>query len=331
MKGRQAMADLLWTKDELLAALNAEVVGSPPRAISGISIDTRTIQPGELFFAIKGERTDGHDYVDQAFAGGAGLAVVGREFRGDASGPFLRVEDTLEALNALGRAGRDRSEARIVAVTGSVGKTGTKEMLRLMLSRLGRTHASDKSYNNHWGVPLSLARLPRDAAYAVFEIGMNHPGEITPLTKMVRPHAAIVTTVAPVHIEFFRDVEEIAEAKAEIFQGLEAGGTAILNKDNAHYALLSARARENGASQIVSFSRWRDTDADARLVRLEASADGSVIEANLLGETIHYELGAPGEHLAANSLAALAAVKALGGNAARAADALREFGAPRGR
>jgi UDP-N-acetylmuramoyl-tripeptide--D-alanyl-D-alanine ligase len=325
------MADGLWTKDELLAALNAEIVGSPPRAIGGISIDTRTIQPGELFFAIKGDRTDGHDYVDQAFAAGAGLALVGRDFRGNASGPFLRVEDTLEALNALGRAGRARAKARVVAVTGSVGKTGTKEMLRLMLSRLGCTHASDKSYNNHWGVPLSLARLPRDAAYAVFEIGMNHPGEIIPLTKMVRPHAAIVTTIAPVHIAFFRDLEQIAEAKAEIFQGLEAGGTAIINKDNAFYPLLAARARENGASEIVSFSRWCDTDAEVRLMRLEASADRSVIEANLLGETIHYKLGAPGEHLAANSLAALAGVRALGGDAGLAADALGEFGAPVGR
>jgi UDP-N-acetylmuramoyl-tripeptide--D-alanyl-D-alanine ligase len=325
------MSDALWTKDELLAAIDGEVVGALPRAITGISIDTRTLSAGELFFAIKGERTDGHDYVEQAFAAGAGLAIVGRAFRGDAAGPFIRVEDTLEALNALGRAGRNRSQARIIAVTGSVGKTGTKEMLRLMLGRLGRVHASDKSYNNHWGVPLSLARLPRDADYAVFEIGMNHSGEIVPLTKMVRPHVAIITTVAPVHMAFFRDVEEIAEAKAEIFQGLEPGGTAILNRDNIYYLLLAERARQNGAGLIVGFSKAPDSDAEARLVTLEAGAVGSAIEASILGETVRYRLGAPGEHLAANSLAALAGVKALGGDIAAAAAALAEFGAPQGR
>jgi UDP-N-acetylmuramoyl-tripeptide--D-alanyl-D-alanine ligase len=329
--GRQTMADALWTKDELLAAIEGEVVGTLPRAITGISIDTRTIAPGELFFAIKGERTDGHDYVEQAFAAGAGLAIVGRDFRGDAAGPFIRVEDTLEALNALGRAGRDRSTARIIAVTGSVGKTGTKEMLRLMLGRLGATHASDKSYNNHWGVPLSLARLPRAAAYAVFEIGMNHSGEITPLTGMVRPHAAIITTVAPVHMAYFRDVEEIAEAKAEIFKGLEPGGTAILNRDNPYYLLLAERARQNGAGRIVGFSQSADSGAESRLLSLEASAAGSRIEADILGETVRYHLGAPGGHLAANSLAALTGVKALGGDVAQAAAALGEFDAPQGR
>jgi UDP-N-acetylmuramoyl-tripeptide--D-alanyl-D-alanine ligase len=325
------MSEALWTKDELLAAVDGEVVGSLPRAITGISIDTRTMAPGELFFAIKGERTDGHDYVDAAFYAGAGLAVVGRDFRGDAAGPFIRVDDTLEALNALGRAGRDRSQARIIAVTGSVGKTGTKEMLRLMLGRLGRVHASDKSYNNHWGVPLSLARLPRDAEYAVFEIGMNHSGEIVPLTKMVRPHAAIITTVAPVHMTFFRDVGEIAEAKAEIFQGLEPGGAAILNRDNIYYLLLAERARQNGAALIVGFSKARDSDAEARLIALEAGAAGSSVQASIMGETVSYRLGAPGEHLAANSLAALAGVKALGGDIGEAAAALAEFRAPQGR
>jgi UDP-N-acetylmuramoyl-tripeptide--D-alanyl-D-alanine ligase len=325
------MADALWTRDELEAAIEGEIVGAMPRAITGISIDTRTLQPGELFFAIKGEHSDGHDYVERAFAVGAGLAIVSRAFRGDVAGPFIRVADTLEALNALGKAGRDRSRARIAAVTGSVGKTGTKEMLRLMLGRLGRVHASDKSYNNHWGVPLSLARLPRDADYAVFEIGMNHSGEITPLTRMVRPHAAIVTTVAPVHMAFFRDLDEIAEAKAEIFKGLEASGVAIINMDNAHFPLLAQRATENGAGAIVGFSKWRDTGAEAHLVRLEASAEGSLVEANLLGETVRYRLGAPGEHLATNSLAALAAVQAVGGDLTRAAEALGEFGAPQGR
>ena len=323
------MSDALWTREELEAAIDGERVGTLPRAITGISIDTRTIRPGELFFAIKGERTDGHDYVDQAFSAGAAFAVVGREFRGDTTGPFIRARDTLEALNDLGRAGRARSRARIVAVTGSVGKTGTKEMLRLMLERLGRVHASDKSYNNHWGVPLSLARLPRDAAYAVFEIGMNHAGEITPLTKMVRPHAAIITTVAPVHMAFFREVEEIAEAKAEIFRGLEPSGTAIVNRDNEFSRLLAERARENGAARVLSFGKA--DEADARLISLSAEQNGSSIEADILGEHLTYRIGAPGEHLAMNSLAALAAVKALGGDVGRAAAALTEFGAPAGR
>lgn len=321
-------ADSLWSRDELLAAMPGEQVGTMPRGIGGISIDTRTIEPGDLFVAIKGERTDGHHYVDQAFAAGAALAIVGRDFRGDTTGPFIRVDDTLEALNALGRAGRDRSAARVVAVTGSVGKTGTKEMLRVMLGRLGRVHASDKSYNNHWGVPLSLARLPRDAEYAVFEIGMNHAGEITPLTRMVRPHAAIVTTVAAVHMAFFASVEAIAEAKAEIFDGLEPGGAAILNRDNEHHDLLAARARAHGA-RVVPFGA--DEEAEARLLSLDAGEFGSAVEATILGERIAFRLGAPGEHLVRNALAALTAVTLLGGDARAAAEALAAFGAPVGR
>jgi UDP-N-acetylmuramoyl-tripeptide--D-alanyl-D-alanine ligase len=323
------MSDPLWTKRELLSVLPGEQVGAMPEAVTGISIDTRTTQPGELFVAIKGERTDGHHYIEQAFAAGAVLAVVGRTFRGDASGPFIRVPDTLEALNSLGQAGRARSPARIVAVTGSVGKTGTKEMLRLMLSRLRATHASDKSYNNHWGVPLSLARLPRDAAYAVFEIGMNHAGEITPLTRMVRPHAAIITTVGAVHIEFFDSVEGIAEAKAEIFRGLEPGGAAIVNMDNAFYPLLAARARENQAGRIIGFGKARG--AEARLLALHPEQAGSAVEADILGQRVAFEIGAPGEHLAMNSLAALAAVTMLGGDAVMASAALAAFGAPAGR
>lgn len=323
------MTDPLWTRDELTSAIIGETVGPLPRGITGISIDTRTIKPGELFFAIKGERTDGHDYVEPAFAAGAALAVVNRGFRGDVVGPFIRVPDTLEALNALGIASRARSRARIVAVTGSVGKTGTKEMLLLMLGSLGATHASDKSYNNHWGVPLSLARLPRDAAFAVFEIGMNHAGEITPLTRMVRPHAAIITTVAPVHMAFFRDVEEIAEAKAEIFQGLESGGAAILNRDIAWFLLLSERARENGAGTIIGFGA--SDSAQARLIKVAVEASGSTVEAEILGTPLTYRMAAPGAHLAMNSVAALAAVKLLGGDMIGASAALAQFGAPVGR
>ena len=323
------MADALWTGGELAELFGPPSGGAMPEAISGISIDTRTLQRGDAFFAIKGDRTDGHDYLAQAFAAGAALAVVAEGFDGAAVGPLLRVADTLEALNVLGRAGRERSKARIVAVTGSVGKTGTKEMLRLMLGAVGRVHASDKSYNNHWGVPLSLARLPREADYAVFEIGMNHPGEITPLTKLVRPHIAIITTVAPVHMEFFAGIEEIAEAKAEIFLGLEDGGVAILNRDNAQFVLLAERAKERGAGRIVGFGS--DASAEARLLQVLPGDGGSLIEADILGEAITYQLGAPGDHLAMNSLAALAAAKLAGAGIESASAALAGFGAPQGR
>ena len=221
----------------------------PSIPISGVSIDSRTLKHGDLFFAIKGERMDGHKFIAGAFDKGAAGAVVEQGFEPPSSScvPLFRMPDTLEAMNALARQSRKRSQARIVAVTGSVGKTGTKEMLRTMLSASGVTHASEKSYNNLWGVPLSLARMPKEAAFGVFEIGMNHAGEITPLTRLVRPDIAIVTWVAPVHIEFFNSVAEIADAKAEIFDGFEQGGIAILPADNEHFARLAARARAKGA------------------------------------------------------------------------------------
>lgn len=324
------MAEALWTAGELRDALGTDRDGDTPCDATGVSIDTRTLRPGDIFFAIRGERADGHDYLAEAFKAGAALAVIRRDFKGEAEGPLLRVADTLEALNALARASRARSRARIAAVTGSAGKTGTKEMLRLMFGGLGRVHASDKSYNNHWGVPLSLARMPRETDYGVFEIGMNHAGEITPLTRLVRPHAAIVTTIAPVHIEFFDGIEGIAEAKAEIFHGFGAeGGAAILNLDNEHYPLLAARARERGADRIVGFGR--SAEAQSRLVGLAPADGGLRVEAECLGERLSYRIGAPGEHLAMNSLAALAAVTVLGGEARRAAEALSAFGALEGR
>jgi UDP-N-acetylmuramoyl-tripeptide--D-alanyl-D-alanine ligase len=328
------MADTLWTASELAAVFGTPAEGAMPEGVGGISIDTRTAQPGDLFFAIKGDRTDGHDYLEQAFAAGAALAVVRQDFGGKADGPLIRVSDTLEAMSALGRAGRTRSQAKIIAVTGSVGKTSTKEMLRLLLGRLGRVHASDKSYNNHWGVPLSLARLPREAEFAVFEIGMNHAGEITPLTRMVRPHVAIITTIAPVHIEFFDGIEGIAEAKAEIFQGVVNGGDAVLNRDNDQFALLARRAAEAGVARILAFGR--SGEADWQLTKLTPQNGGSEVHAQGNGEDtqglqLTYRIGAPGEHFAMNSLAALAAVEAVGGDVTRAAPALAEFGAPAGR
>ncbi len=323
------MAEALWELAELQKALGADAAGEAGNAITGVSIDTRTLQPGDLFFAIKGDNSDGHAYLDKAFEAGAALAVVSRDYAGEAPGPVLRVADTFAALNALGAAGRARSRAKVVAVTGSAGKTGTKEMLRLMLSRQGRTHASDKSYNNHWGVPLTAARLPRDADFAVFEIGMNHAGEITPLTQLVCPHAAIVTMVAPVHLEHFHAIEAIAEAKAEIFHGVGRDGAAILPRDSENYRLLAARARECGVGRVISFGR--SPVAEVRLLSLAPKANGTAVEAEILGERLTFRLGAPGEHLAMNALAGLAAVEAVGASVLQAAAALAKFAAPAGR
>jgi UDP-N-acetylmuramoyl-tripeptide--D-alanyl-D-alanine ligase len=320
----------LWTLDAMATAMNAEHAGALPTDLSGISIDSRTLVKGEAFFAIQGENRDGHDFVDNALKSGAGLAVVARSQRERFSkAPLLVVPNVLEALRQLGRAARARSHAKIIAVTGSVGKTGTKEALRLALSADGETHASVASYNNHWGVPLSLARCPASAKYAVFEIGMNHAGEITPLTKLVRPHVAVITGVEPVHLEYFGSLENIADAKAEIFAGVEPGGAAVLNRDNAQFTRLAAAARLAKIERVVSFGE--ESDADARLLRLSLQADSSTIEANILGQAVTYKLGAPGRHLVLNSLGVLAAVALVGADLALASLALNNLKAAPGR
>jgi UDP-N-acetylmuramoyl-tripeptide--D-alanyl-D-alanine ligase len=313
----------LWTTDAMAKAMRAETQGALPAGTSGLSIDTRTINRGEAFFAIKGDARDGHDFVAQALDAGAGLAVVSKARRGGfpAGAPLLVVDDVLDALRDLAKAARARSGAQFIAVTGSVGKTSTKEALRLALSADGETHASAASYNNHWGVPLSLARCPQGAKYAVLEIGMNHAGEITPLTKLVRPHIAIVTSIAPVHLEFFGTLEKIAEAKAEIFLGVEPGGVAVLNRDIAQFDQLARAAQDAGVSRIVSFGERED--AGARLVRCAPELDGSSVQAAILGDEVTYTLGAPGKHLVLNSLAVLAAAKLAGADLARAALALQ--------
>ncbi len=242
---------------------------------------------------------------------------------------LVRVGDTLEALNALGRAGRARAtDTTVIAVTGSVGKTGTKEALRLTLAPSGSVHASVKSFNNHWGVPLSLANMPKNVRFGVFEIGMNHAGEIDVLTRLVRPHLAIVTTVAPVHLGFFRSIEDIADAKAEIFHGLEPGGTAIINRDNPLYERLKRHAEQHGA-RIVSFGETEG--ADVRALAIELKPDGSEVRADILGDVLSYRLGAPGRHLVQNSLAVLAAVKLAGADLGAAARALADLRAQAGR
>jgi UDP-N-acetylmuramoyl-tripeptide--D-alanyl-D-alanine ligase len=321
----------LWTIADMAAAMRADKSGPLSATVPGISIDSRTLAKGDAFFAIQGENRDGHDFVEAALKGGAGLAVVTRANRARfaATAPLLAVDDVLGALRDLARAARARSPAKIVAVTGSVGKTSTKDALRLALSADGETHASTASYNNHWGVPLSLARLPESAKYAVFEIGMNHAGEITPLTQMVRPHVAIVTTIEPVHLEYFGTLEKIADAKAEIFSGVEPNGAAVLNRDNAQYQRLADAARMADVARIVSFGEHKD--AEARLMRYALHAECSTVEARILGQDVTYKLGAPGLHQVLNSLAVLGAAALAGADLAVAALALNNLKAGPGR
>jgi UDP-N-acetylmuramoyl-tripeptide--D-alanyl-D-alanine ligase len=297
----------LWTLDAMCAAMRARGEGPLPAGIPGISIDSRTLLPGEAFFAIEGENRDGHAFVPAALANGAGLAIVAESKSEDmpAGAPLLIVPDVLEGLRDLARAARARSSAKIIGVTGSVGKTGTKEALRLALAPEGETHASAASYNNHWGVPLSLARCPERARFAVFELGMNHAGEIAPLSRLVRPHVAIITTIEPVHLEFFGSLDGIADAKAEIFEGVEPGGAAVINRDIPQYERLASQAGKAGVEQIVGFGEH--ATADARLLKYTLHADCSIVEARILGTDVAYKLGAPGRHLVMNSLAVLAA------------------------
>ena len=320
----------LWALDAMIAAMQAEGAGALPADVNGISIDSRTLVKGDAFFAIEGENRDGHDFVEGALKAGAGLAVLEREQRDRFPGaPLLIVPDVLEALRDLARAARARMNAKVIAVTGSVGKTSTKEALRLALSAEGETHASIASYNNHWGVPLSLARCPAGAKYAVFEIGMNHAGEITPLTQLVRPHVGIITGIEPVHLEYFGSLEKIADAKAEIFSGVEPGGAVVLNRDNAQYERLATAARAAHIERIVSFGEH--AAADARLIQFSLQADGSTVEARILGQTVTYKVGAPGRHLVLNSLAVLAAVSLVGADLALAALALNNLKPASGR
>ncbi len=322
----------LWTFAAFVKATRGRPLGIKPEAITGITIDSRAVAPGEAFFAIKGDRLDGHDYVGKALGAGAGCAVIAAERLasfGRISGPLVVVKDVLAALADLGRAARARSTAHIVAVTGSVGKTSTKEMLARALAPDGEVHYSPASFNNHWGVPLTLARMPASARYGVFEIGMNHAGEIEPLVKMVRPQVAIITTVEPVHLEFFKSVKGIARAKAEIFLGVEEGGAALINRDNPHYTLLARLAREAGIERVIGFGEHKS--ARVRLEVAKLKPECSCVSANILGEPVAYKLGAPGRHVVQNSLAVLAAVSLLGGDLAKAALALAQMPAPKGR
>ena len=324
-------APLLWTGLALVTPLEARVSGGVPAGVSGISIDTRSLQPGDLFFAITGEKSNGHDHVAAAFAAGAAAAVVD-EAHADGLrglGPLYVVHDVLEGLEGLGRAARGRTMAQVVAVTGSVGKTSTKEALRLALTPGGPVHASVASYNNHWGVPLTLARMPKTTRFAIAEIGMNHAGEITPLVAMVRPNVAIITSVAPVHLEFFDSVEAIADAKAEVFSGIETGGSAIINRDSPYYERLADAAARSPAGRCLSFGAH--AEADARLVDFTPAPTHSLVHAEIAGRAVTFRLGAPGRHLAENALAVLLAAHCVGADVDVAATALAFFEAQQGR
>ena len=314
----------LWTSAEAVTATLGKDSGD--FTVSGLSIDTRTLKPGDLFVALQGDNRDGHDFVKAAFEAKAGAALVTRTPDG-VTGALLTVGHTQRGLEDLARAARSRSNAKIVAVTGSAGKTTTKEILAIACNALGRTHASAASYNNHWGVPLSLASLPRDVEYGIFEVGMNHFGELRNLVSFVRPHVALVTTIAPAHLEFFGNCESIADAKSEIFEGLEPGGAALIPADSAYADRLTARAKQAKVARIVSFGE----KGEAKLISFTADGTGMRVKADILGTAVDAYVGAPGAHIAQNVVGALAAIALLDGDVLNAAAALKNFTALKGR
>ena len=319
------MSAPLWTAADLLEATGGTL--SKPFDADGVSIDTRTLTAGDLFVALVGEGRDGHAFVAEALATGAAGAMV--HDSGLPAGPVLRVDDTLAALARLGGFARARfgeGGGCQIAVTGSVGKTTTKEMLRGVLSRFGTTHAAAASYNNHWGLPLTLARTPRDAKFCIAEIGMNHAGEIAPLACLARPHVAVITTIAKAHVGYLGSIEAIADEKATILRGLEPGGIGVLPADSPQFQRLIAAA---GAAVVFTFGT--DPTADVRLVRSEADQDGSLIHVDISGRPASLRLNAPGQHMAMNAVAVLAVVAALGLDPAKAIEALEEFAPLAGR
>ncbi|HYD06151.1 MAG TPA: UDP-N-acetylmuramoyl-tripeptide--D-alanyl-D-alanine ligase [Reyranella sp.] len=317
----------LWTSDEVARALSPVAMSGSFEA-TGVTFDSRAVGEGDIFFALPGETTDGHQYVADALARGAAAAVVSRDVPA-ASGNLIRVADTMKALVDLGRAGRTRSRARIASVTGSVGKTSTKDALRAILSAQAPTSASAASYNNHVGVPISLARLSREARYGVFEIGMNHPGEIEPLARQVEADVGVITNIEAAHIGHMGSEEAIADEKACLFAGMRPGAVAVLNRDNRHYERLERAAHRFGVETIVGFGRHQA--AHVRLIACRLQDSGSDVEALIGSRRIEYRLGAAGEHWVLNSLAALAVAEALGADLSEAAATLAEVKASPGR
>jgi len=321
------MSAPLWTSAEAEAATGGRA--SRAFSASGVSIDTRSLEAGDLFVALKGAR-DGHAFVADAFAKEAAAALVSDAPAGVAAeAPLITVADTLEGLRGLGRRGRARSGATVIGITGSVGKTSTKEALAAVLAAQGQTHAAAASHNNHLGVPLTLARLPPEARYAVVEIGMNHPGEISPLARLARPHVAVITTVGPVHIEFFGSEEAIADEKAAIMDGIEPGGAVVLNRDNRHFARLEAAARARGIDRVIAFGAH--PEADVRLLSWEPLGWEARVRIGLFGRELAATLASPGRHAALNACAVLAAAFAAGADAAAALPVLAAIAPAGGR
>ena len=315
----------LWTASEGVQATGGRSVGD--WSATGVSIDTRTLEVGDLFVALKDVR-DGHEFVAQALEKGAAAALVSRVPEGvSGDAPMLIVDDVMRALEALGQAGRTRMVGKVAAVTGSVGKTSTKEMLLAMMSGQGRAHGSVASYNNHWGVPLTLARMPQDTEYAVIEIGMNHPGEIAPLAKMARPHVALVTTVAAAHLEAFESIEGIAVEKASIFEGVLPDGVAVLNADLDTSPILEAKAQTCGL-HAVSFG---ETGRDFKLLSVDLHDETTVVRASAGDQALLYKVSSPGRHFAMNALGALAVMRALDADLALAIGALGRWRPYKGR
>lgn len=318
---------VIWTKDEAAAATGG-VSRGPDWSATGVSIDTRTLQQGDLFVALKDVR-DGHEFVADALDKGASAALVSYVPEGvPEDAPLLIVDDVLRGLEALGRAARARTEARVIAVTGSAGKTSTKEMLRHVLGAQGKTHAAEASYNNHWGVPLTLARMPADTEYAVIEIGMNAPGEIEPLSKLARPHVAVVTTVAAAHLEAFDNIQGIAREKGAIFKGLEPGGIAVFNADVQTADILDDIARKY-ADMRVGFGALPGAKLQADDVRI--SERSSVVRGRFRNQPFLFKVGAPGRHFAMNALAVFGAAVLVGADADIAAVDIGQWSAPAGR
>ncbi|WP_421951473.1 UDP-N-acetylmuramoyl-tripeptide--D-alanyl-D-alanine ligase [Pelagibacterium sp.] len=319
---------VLYGIDEILAAAGGKACDVVAETVSSISIDSREIGPGALFVAIRGENFDGHDFVAKAIEAGAVAAMVSRDKAAGLSGlPLVVVEDALEGLYGLAAFSRSRSKARIIAVTGSVGKTSTKEALRVALEANGKTHASIKSFNNHWGVPLMLARMPADTQFGVFEIGMSAAGEITPLSKLVRPHVAMVTTVAPAHLEFFDSEAAIADAKAEIFSGVDPGGLAIIGRDHAHVERLADAAEAAGLKTLT----YGFANADVTISGYQATEDRASGHIEGDGLSLEVSIATAGRHMLANGVAALLAARAVGGDVQKSLAALAVHGAPEGR
>ncbi|MEO0548033.1 MAG: UDP-N-acetylmuramoylalanyl-D-glutamyl-2,6-diaminopimelate--D-alanyl-D-alanine ligase [Pseudomonadota bacterium] len=322
----------VWTLAAMREATGGRLVGAVDGGVTGISIDSRSIAAGEAYFAIKGDVHDGHSFVSAAARNGASVSVVAETKVPDLDddhGVLLVVDDVLNALEKLGKAARARCKGQIIAITGSVGKTTTKEALRVALSACGTVHASVASFNNHWGVPLTLARMPEDTEYGIFEIGMNHPNEISPLVQMVRPHVAMINNVAPVHLGAFDSVDGIAHAKAEIFDGLDVDGTAVLNADDERIGMLSDIARAKGISRIVTFGE--SDGADIYCDKLVEHADCSCLTATVLGTQMMAKIGSPGRHIAQNALAVLAIVSLVGADLAKAGLALAHLAPVKGR